>query len=337
MLSRFSRKRNNHHPSSEVQHNVSPKGGKHQEVSTNQPVSEEINPKSPLEDTEHVYEHHITRLREVGPDYSTAIEPYVKALQYELAAENEQNKKLAARLVQFEQCLRETIELLPPIESGDETNKSEQSAETPFEKITRVVYTILEQRDNAGQNYRNLKDQHKSVSDELNGKIHSLRDELTAEKQTYKQLLKKKQDDEQSLRTEHDQTIQLLNGIAESTAETHQRAIMDLELRLLNTSDGFQPKPDKDFDSELKSLKVKVKGISRCTLKVTKEEIGVLFDQEQFVNSISAMKTTILVVEGALWQVLQDRLLSTPFAMFGDVGDAIFRAWCHLFRNGMCL
>ncbi|KAF1993961.1 hypothetical protein P154DRAFT_625035 [Amniculicola lignicola CBS 123094] len=290
------------------------------------------------------YESYMRRAQKKDSNQCVDVADYVEALISEKSTLNRRCLEVTTKYNRLQAHIHDVVETLPGRATTDGDSTGQETIGSLVEKIQQDFFDVIEQRDKLGREHEELRIRYGQLSRDMKAKILNLQGALDANKQIHEQSLKAKEKEKTEIIRNHDEDLKELRNAnseerakekkkhAEEKAEDHNR-YQDLELRLLNGADGFQPKSDTEFDSDIKTVKQEITGVVHA-LKATRSSLCALVGQRSFVESDGSDRQAKLALECALWKVLCDRLFSTPFRVFGDYGDGLFTTWCEMFLTG---
>ncbi|KAH8706946.1 hypothetical protein GQ44DRAFT_818163 [Phaeosphaeriaceae sp. PMI808] len=293
-----------------------PKGWGRNRSSVGTPTDRADDPPEAFQDA---YESYMRRAQELEPNQCVGVKNYVEALISEKSTLDKRCSTLMANYEKLEANIRGVVETLPGNQVTNENARGDKKIEDLLEQIPGDFYHVVDQRDKLEKKFDQLSNQHAQLSYGMKCEVSNLKGEVSNLEGQFNDYKRTKEEEKEEMQQRHLKELQELKN--------------DLELRFLNSADDFQPRPDKKFNSDITTLKLKITGIVKM-LKVTKAELGTLFDQKSFVESVNTDREAKLVLEHVLWKILFERLFSTPFRVFGEHGDGLFKIWCQIFQNG---
>lgn len=278
----------------------------------------------------------------LGGPGKVKIQTYVDALE-------ESNDRLTGENQTFIGFRSRVVEVSNNI-TGLKSQFHEESAETAFEKLVnqclgldndksrlkgeveklKQKLSVAERNAQLAENKNlDLERRHESKVEELNGK-HQL--EITIQQSKY-------EGDLRDQKTEHEDALQQYSARLHQTEEQYKSELtttqtkwntqyQTLQGHFLEGSDDFQPRPDSEFETDMNRIKSKVKKLSDKQNNLRSSLIDNLEIGRSFLQGKRKASEKTLVLESAIWQIIQEGLFKTPFQALGDYGrEKMYSIW----------
>ena len=122
----------------------------------------------------------------------------------------------------------------------------------------------------------------------------------------------------------------------EMAETTKKRELNELMKRFNRGANHFQPIPDSDIKKRFEEFQDGVIGLLRdVKMVLTPEQLGKEFKHPDFVETYRRDAELRLLPEYILWDRIYARCFYSPFAVFGDLGEALLETWRQLYGKGM--
>jgi hypothetical protein len=137
----------------------------------------------------------------------------------------------------------------------------------------------------------------------------------------------------------HEQSTMELEVVHAAKVEKLEAEIARLEKGLVTNVDRFQPLPDTTFKSRFTNLKKKVSDLAYLFPQdFDANAVCKAFRQTGFVHAaefvqIAPKKYWRHLLEGTLWNILMHGLFTSPFSVFGPLGEEYLDMWQDLFQK----